>query len=529
MSTQPKLTVLFRSEEESWSSFAKRIREAQGEVIVVLSSVDNNFLLQEEERRTFLGDLAKLRYRVRLATKEPLILRAARGESITVYDRTKTLRKALHKHPELDEALRFFSPSLWRQQWRSRLQMLGLLSLPKVRIWVLIGVSVLVFVFVLFRLLPSAEVRIWPREDVITQTMNVMLVHSGSSLPPAGHVRQMPLILLQATVEKTLTFRDISPEFTGRDSEAVMTVINKSPEQMSFRTGTRLLNQAGMIFRTKEPVVIEPGSKSDVRAVADHVDLYGNIIGERGNVPANVQWDVPGLPLAEQKFITVINQRPATGGKSASRKVLQQKDLDAAERRLRQELLVEAQKRIEDERERRNSANPEQQIELLTRESVIVATYSGIVLPTAALGTAVDSIELRGMLTYTVPAYDTKMIVASYSEELEGHAEEGKHVLDQTIWLDPQKVVIIEYDDSIDWIKITVDVAGNEQFVLDPLTPVGVKFGKRVRDAVVGLSKAEALRILRNFPEVERVEIAVWPPWSTHLPDIPSNITIEQQ
>jgi hypothetical protein len=72
-------------------------------------------------------------------------------------------------------------------------------------------------------------------------------------------------------------------------------------------------------------------------------------------------------------------------------------------------------------------------------------------------------------------------------------------------------------------------VIGTEQFVLDPLTPVGSQFGSKVREAIAGLSVHDAQRILRNFPEVERVEISIWPPWSGTLPTIPSNITISPQ
>ncbi|NOS67589.1 MAG: hypothetical protein HOO67_04470, partial [Candidatus Peribacteraceae bacterium] len=79
------------------------------------------------------------------------------------------------------------------------------------------------------------------------------------------------------------------------------------------------------------------------------------------------------------------------------------------------------------------------------------------------------------------------------------------------------------------WIKITADVVGTEQFVLDPLSQVGAKFGKKVREAIAGLSVHDAQRILRNFPEVDRVEIRLWPPWAGVLPSIPSNIRITPQ
>jgi len=37
----------------------------------------------------------------------------------------------------------------------------------------------------------------------------------------------------------------------------------------------------------------------------------------------------------------------------------------------------------------------------------------------------------------------------------------------------------------------------------------------------------EALRIVKNLPEVDQVEISIWPPWSPKLPPIPTHIYIE--
>lgn len=537
MPGDPKLTVLWRSDEESWNAFARRIREAEGEVVVVLASADNTHLLQEETRGPFLEELAKIRYRLRLATKEPVVITHARRAGIRVLDRTRKLRALLDDHPRAAEALRYFSPSLWRQQWRSRLQSVGLLSVPKLRIWVLVGFSVALFLFVFLRLLPSADVQVWPRSDIVTLTMNVTLTATGARVDLPSRVRTQPLINLQARVRKSITFDDISPEFTGTDASVEMTIVNQSTEPYSFRTGTRLLNQAGMIFKIQAPVTVPPRSEATVATVADHVDLYGEIIGKRGNVPAGLQWEFPGLSVPERKLVFARNAKAAVGGTTSQRTVLQQADLDIGRKRLQQELLVTAKQLIEEERQARNAGDPGTHVELLAKDDVILATYSGFVLPTQFLGQPVLSVPIEGGLIYTVPAYDLQRLQAAYSPELHAHTGEGKQLIPDSVHIDPQKVIIIEYGDdgsaqhrfTGEWIKITADITGTEQFIIDPLTPAGAAFGRRVRDAIAGLSVADAQRILRNFPEVERVQIRLWPPWSSRLPEIPSNTRITQQ
>ena len=46
--------------------------------------------------------------------------------------------------------------------------------------------------------------------------------------------------------------------------------------------------------------------------------------------------------------------------------------------------------------------------------------------------------------------------------------------------------------------------------------------------ADVGLTVDEALRIVRNMPEVETAEISMWPPWSRRLPHIPAHISVSE-
>ncbi|MEK7218128.1 MAG: hypothetical protein AAB728_01540, partial [Patescibacteria group bacterium] len=335
------IQVLFRREEESWGRFARRIRDTEDSLIVVLGVADTSLFLQEEQRALFLEECAKLKGRVRIATRQPLVLAAARKAGIRVFAKTKTLKHALANHPQRDEALRVFSPSLWRQQWRTRLQSAGLLTLPRVRILILIGLSGTLFLFVVFRLLPSAEVRVWPRGDMATQTINILLVQTGATALPS-HIRTLPLYPIVVTVRQPLVFSQISKQFTGTNADAPMTIVNTTADPVPLRKGTRLRNQAGMVFKTLKSVTVPPNGTMTVLSTADTLDAYGEIVGERGNVPANLKWELPGLNEEERKHIYAENRIAAKGGSTSYRTVLQREDIDTAHKRLERELLAQA-------------------------------------------------------------------------------------------------------------------------------------------------------------------------------------------
>jgi len=523
------LHVHLKKEEESWTSFARRIRETDGEVVVVLSGADKNFLSDEEERRQFLSELAKLRYRVKLATKQESIIKTARSLGVSVITTTRELKKLLAGHAQADEALRLFSPHLWRQFWRSRLQNMGLLALPKVRIISLICLSAVLFFFVVFRLLPSAEVRVWPRQDTITQTTNIVLAGSGAvtGLPP--RVKMQPLIPITVTVHRTITFDQISKEFTGSNSQTMMTLFNTTTEPFGLKKGTRLVNQAGMVFRLQESATIPAGGSVSTKATADNQDLYGEDIGERGNVPAGLKWEFPGLSVETRKLVYAINKAPATGGKTASRTVLQQKDLDTARKRLEMELLATAKQMIEEERLARNANDTNHDLAFLTKDDVIRAVFSDFIMPTQFLKQAVQSVPVEGTLQYTMYAYDAKELLKVLSQELESHALEGRRLLKDALSADRLKVYVIAYADDLSWIKLTVDLIGTEEFILDGLTPSGAVFARKLREQIAGVERKKAIGIIKNFPEVEKVEIGLWPPWSRTLPPIHSHISVIAQ
>jgi hypothetical protein len=520
------ITILVRREEEPWSAFERRVASVQGETIVVVSAADIPYIPSSEERTSFLEELTKVRYRVRLATRDKDLITAAEERGITVYSKTRTLKQVLAGHPELPQTLRLFSPHLWRQQWRSHLQKIGLLSLPKIRIWILGGVSLLLFLFVVFKLLPSAEVQVTPRQETIDYTTNILLTQSGTVVSAPSHIRTLQLVPFSINIHRSIDFNQISEEFIGTNAVTTLRITNKAEEEYSLKKGTRVTNQAGMVFRLQTSVHIDAGGSETVKAKADPEDQYGQTLGERGNIPAGVRFDFPGLTKEERQLVYAENITPGTGGRTASRKVLQAKDLQIASEQLKTKLLADAQVIAEEKRQAWNLSHPNERLEFLRKDDVIKKVFSGFVVPTGDLGKPLSSITVEGNIIYVPFAYDVAGVLNMVKDDIIVHTVEDKRVILDSLTSDRLRVYIIDYDDNFTWIKITADLLGLQEFILDPLTPAGARFGKRVRETIAGLPKKEAERILRNFNEVERVDLRMWPPWSQSLPTIPSHISI---
>jgi len=520
------MQVIFPQGEEAWSALAERLRDTNGEILLILSGRENELLSNPDMRKQFIAQCKKLHQRLRIATKHPGIAAEIRAAGIRVLDRTKHVRAILLEHPKIDEALRVFSPQLWRQQLKSQLQRMGLLSVPKLRIFSLVSLSGVLFYLVVFKLLPSVEIRVHPRQEPVSQTVNIFLVQSGATADISERVRRINLLPITINLHKAVTFDHISKEFIGTSSSLQMTVVNNSNDRYDLRTGTRFTNQAGMVFKILEPALVDAHSEGTIRAKADDMDLYGQIIGDRGNVPVGLKWDIPGLAPEERKLVYGENRKKGVNGTTAYRTILRPEDLDLARKRLEQELLADAKQSADQELSDRNAQDPGKYLVLLNYAELTETTYSGFVLPTQFLGQEVASVPAEGSIRYTMFAYDADAILTELRGELQSHVQEGSRLLEQQIGREDLLAHVIAYDDNLSWIKLTVDLTARQEYILDPLSPTGAMFGKKVREKILGVSVSDALRIIRNMPEVDQVEIHQWPPWNGTMPHISSHVSI---
>ncbi len=532
MAKPPVLIVLTSDGTSTIRETGANIRSSTGPLLLSLTPAGLHSMNDDDMFR-FLRELKALNAdrELTLATKHKKTLDTARRAGWHVIGKSKDLKKKLHGHAQLSEALRTFSPKLWREQIRTQLQGLGLLSLPKIRIWILFGTSACVFIFIVFKLLPSATLHIWPSEEAISQTMNVLFVSSGAEQVPQGRVKTLPLYPLTVKVHKTLTFDEIGKEFTGTNAELKMTVSNDSDEQFSLRKGTRLVNQAGVVFRLKQDVIIPAKSKAKVPAVADQIDQFNEIVGERGNVPVGLKWEIPGLPDAQRLLIYGRNEEVGKGGTTAYKNVLRKEDLDLAQKKLEQDLKATAKQMVSDEREER-SHNQGGSMVQLDYEELTRLTFTDMKLPTEFIGQHVTSIPVEGTAYYTVLLYDQDALFNLMKERINEGVGDQRIIKDGSVTKENMVLYVIDapWDAPIiSWVKITGDLSATQRYLLDPLTIAGAKFGKEVRDAIAGKSTADAERIIKNLPEVARVTISIWPFWSDTLPAISSNIHIQEE
>ncbi len=531
------ITVFVGDEHLSVRTLLSVIRKTVGPFLCVLPPSGLKHIEDEPLRSLLFECRAFHRDRTLImASKDLRLLEHAKREGWETVKTVKLLRPLLKGDLSEAEALRVFSPVIWRENIRTRLQSAGILALPKVRIWGMLALSIGIFVFTFFKLLPSSEIEIWPNQETQNFTTNVYLSTSGALLPVSSdHVRILPLRLLTVNVSRTLTYDQISKHFTGTNAKMGVTVFNDADEQYSLRKGTRLINQAGMKFRLQEDLILEPHSTIDTHVLADPIDQYGEVLGERGNVPANVKWDFPGLSETERKLVYARNERPATGGSTSYVNVLSKEDIEGskqhpgARQRLEQELLMMAKQQIEEEITSANHLDGTHFIQL-QRDALTKLTFQNFSLSEDFIGQNVATIPIQGSIEYTVVLYDENELRSMLAQEVMKRVPSEKSVQESSLVKENMNVhVIAPWADDLSWVKLTADLTYNQRFIINPITPSGAKFGKYIRDNVAGKSIPEAYRIIKNLPEVSKAKINVWPPWTLSLPEIGHSIVITEK
>lgn len=533
MTQSNDIIVLVIQDRQDAKAAAQAIRRSQGPLLLVLSPNGLADITTDAElQKTWFRDLHALNRdrSLLVATKHKPTQVQAVAQGWQAVTSMKKLRLMLAKHSAKQAAMRIFSPSAWRRDIRTKLQFVGLLSLPKLRIWLLLAFSAGVFAFIFIKLLPSAEIRIWPNQESENYTMNVFLVASGATLPvPTERVRTLPLILQTVSVERTITIDQISKNFTGTNAEVWITVFNDSGEQYSLRKGTRLSNQAGMRFRLQEDLVLPAHSKHEVRTVADPLDQFGEVVGERGNVPAGLKWEFPGLSEAQRTLVYGRNERAGSKGTTSYQSIVRKEDIESARRKLQQELLAVAKQLANEERISRNSAESADFVQL-NYEELTRITYADFDLSESFINQSVQSFPVSGKIQYMVLLYDDSKLLDLLTQEVRGRVGSDRMVIESSLNKDNMNIhVIAPWDDNLLWVKLTADLTYTQRYLLNPITPNGAKFGKFIRDNVAGKTRVDALRIIKNLPEVARAEISIWPPWADVLPAIGSNIVVSEQ
>lgn len=407
---------------------------------------------------------------------------------------------------------------------KNRLEHQAIRLSPGKKRWVIafLLMSIFVFFIVVYVALPGATILIEPTSDVISKGLNVDLDTSPSD------ENSLQAYTIEAEVEESISHSASGVENQGTNASGVITVINTSGVERPLIASTRFQTDAGIVFRIQSDITVPAGTpenpgKIDAQVLADDMDANGLPVGESGNI-GPTRFFLPGLREDSRAELYGESSTPMAGGTSQVITRVTEEDLLAAEAKLTEKLnevvLAELRKEV---LSLGNSKGLN--LKLIEDASALDFGTISVDLPYELVGQEMESFEVSGSLSVSGVSYDSDALYAILKQELLSVETPGK----QVVSIDENSIFItvLEASLSSNSYKITAQIQGVEEYEIDPDLEGGAELTQKIIEHIAGKSVEEAEAYIQNLPEVNKVEIKIWPVWSPNIPSLPDNIKIK--
>ncbi len=384
--------------------------------------------------------------------------------------------------------------------------------------------SALVFFVVIYVALPGATIIIQPTADVVSKGLNITLETS----PDSEDQKSLVAYPVETEVETTMTHAATGIENQGSNASGTLTVYNVSGAERVLIATTRFQTESGIVFRLQNEVTVPAGSATnpgtlEVTVVADPVDANGAAVGTRGNIEPS-RFFLPGLREDSRDELYGESTVAMTGGTSEIITRVTEEDLQAAqiqlENAIKEEVLANLRKEVLSQGNSKGL-----NLKLVEDSATLQFGAVDVQLPYELLGQEAETFEVSGTVSLAGVAYDSDALYALLKTQILAVETPGKQVI--SVDKDSISMSVLEANVTADTYKITAQIQGVEEYEIDTELEGGADLSKKIKEHIAGKTIEEAEAYIQNLPEVNKVEIKVWPVWSPTIPSLPDNIKIK--
>ena len=401
----------------------------------------------------------------------------------------------------------------------------------------IVFISISLFMLIGYIALPSATINIRPKFDNIDFTMNIVLADKrrNQKFLSQNHPNVIASETVNTTIKQTKIFNTTGREFNGQNAKGKIAIINTNADKWTLKTKTRFQTKEGIIFRLSYGVVV-PGSTKDASGKttngiliasveADPFDKYGAPVGSNGNISPS-KFTIPGLSGYNQKLIWGESRESMKGGVTDYKSKITKENIDAAKKQIQSNLVLMARDDLKNYIGQMNKANKTNLI-LLNNNKYLKTKLIDLKMSDGLEGSYKDKFEIFAQISAEGIAFDSSQLFTLLKKELNVRTHPNMQIKAGSI--SPKNVTyeVIDQDDDTGQIKITAEILGIEEFIIDSSSPAGVRFGTKVKEKILGLSIKEAENLIGNFSEVDVVKINTWPFWVKKIPRVPEGLKIK--
>ncbi len=411
-----------------------------------------------------------------------------------------------------------------KKEWEEKKRdLLNRLQKPKKGVLLALGIlSLVLLLFVATIALPGATLKITPQKKVVETTITVTL-DSGSLENETDSWRKAVIaaVPLETIIEETISFPTVSFFFTGKNASGNIRIKNESAEEITLRPNTQFVTEEGISFRAKDWSRIPAKGEAIVAVGAEEEDIFGKMVGVRGNLEPPLRMKLPKIPSQISSLVYAEVFEPLTGGIDGRVPRIAERDFQVAKNQISETLRKEATENLKSFLDRRNKLEDKDFV-FVYDDRFLKTEILDLEMPNDLLGSEVDSFPVRARMRFSAIAYSRAEMRSVLRGALEKSISPGMELMD----FEDGNLLPEIVSSSEKRIKLSVSVRGVQRFIIESRTAEGVAFVNRVKDTIAGKPIDEAKKLLENFTEVAAVDIAVWPPFVLRVPRLSENISV---
>ena len=398
----------------------------------------------------------------------------------------------------------------------------------------LISVSLIILLVIVYIALPGVTIYLTPSASVLEKSVNITLADfqknkSELDTKSSHMIASYPVdTKFTKSIVHTATGKKLSER--GKNASGKLTIINTTNNAWPLVATTRFQTNDGIVFRIPGAANVPsatangPG-KIEVYVVADQIDAYGSISGERGNI-APSKFFLPGLKESSRSLIYGESSAPMTGGITDYISFITEEDIEAAKSRLNDELIKSAVSELKMAIEKKGElSSSKATYTLLEGEKAIKIGEVEMNVPPDLKNKEISEFTVNGSISVSGVYYDRDEMLEILKNELLLKKSPQKELL--RINEDSTSYRIFDWNETTGKIKVTANIKGIEQYEIDQDKESGERLTDKIKEHIAGQDIETAKQYIQNLPEINKVEIESWPAWSPTIPSIQDNIDFE--
>lgn len=387
------------------------------------------------------------------------------------------------------------------------------------------------FLFVVQIAVPDAYIEITPakKEEEMHINVNLLNIDTYPEEELWKHNNGIFMIPLETVFVHKSSFTDVSKDFYGSNASGSISLINTTTEDITLKKGTRITHpQKGITIRLPEWIKVPAQGETEIPLTFPGKDIYGSMIGEKGNMEAGEKWNIPGLSEEVQQKVYGNVKTPFTGGRSGWKYRITPSDIKKAKEHWEQDALSFALQKTQAQLAQLQESNPKQEYLLLTQASdflEIEFLEHNFDTPSEDLLNTEQGI-ISGNVKVRVKgyAYSFNHLKSAFYTKYQKIAPDGMSLL--SLNKDLLSLRIRDISEDYTHMKASFSSRGIYAFELESQSPHTQEFFIHAKQLIVGKKASEAEDLLLNtFTEISDVSIQLSPFWVKDIPILPEKIS----